>query len=104
MANTKSAIKRIRTNERRRVRNRTIRSHVRSAKLFDLRALRASVLRRVGVEIPPSADSAASFTFGGQTRTGLGLLSDSGTWPLAYHAFSTARKKSALARRLAAAR
>ena len=67
-----------------------LRSRVRGAKLSDLRALRASVVRRVGAEIPPSADNQASFTFGGETRTGLGLLSDSGTWPLAYHAFSTA--------------
>ena len=74
-----------------------LRSHMRGAKLSDPRALRASVIRRVGREIPPSADAAASFTFGGQTRTGLGLLSDSGTWPLAYHAFSTAMLAGAAA-------
>jgi hypothetical protein len=74
-----------------------LRSHVRGAKLSDIRALRASVLRRVGSEIPPSADTDASFTFGGQRRTGLGLLSDNGTWPLAYHAFSTAMLAGAAA-------
>jgi hypothetical protein len=74
-----------------------LRSRVRGAKLSDLRALRASVIRRIGAEIPPSADDRASFSFGGETRTGLGLLSDSGTWPLAYHAFSTAMLAGAAA-------
>src|SRR3954464_9805024 len=74
-----------------------LRSHVPGAKLSNLSALRASVLHRLGVEIPPSADSAASSTFGGRTRTGLGLLSDTGTWPLAYHAFSTAMVAGAAA-------
>src|SRR4051812_30421513 len=67
-----------------------LRSRVRGAKLADRAALRASAMHRLSVEIPPAADSAASSTFGGRPRTGLGLLSDTGTWPLAYHAFSTA--------------
>jgi MYXO-CTERM domain-containing protein len=74
-----------------------LRSHVRGAKLSDLRALRASAVHRLAVEIPPSVDSSASWTFGGTTRTGLGLLSDTGTWPLAYHAFSTAMLAGAAA-------
>ena len=68
MANTKSAIKRIRTNERRRVRNRTIRSHVRTAVADAIRALDKAVTKGV------------------------------------VHRNTAARKKSALARRLAAAR
>jgi hypothetical protein len=67
-----------------------LRSNVRGAKLADPAALRAGAVRKLGVELPPSADSDARFSFGGDTRAGLGLLSDSGTWPLAYHAFSTA--------------
>ncbi|HEY0631983.1 MAG TPA: hypothetical protein VGC98_07995 [Thermoleophilaceae bacterium] len=74
-----------------------LRSHIRGTKLSNLAALRASVLHRLGVEIPPSADSAASSSFGGRTRSGLGLLSDTGTWPLAYHAFSTAMVAGAAA-------
>src|SRR3954470_18989907 len=74
-----------------------LRSHVRGAKLSNPRALRASALHRLAVEIPPSVDSAASSTFGGTTRTGLGILSDTGTWPLAYHAFSTAMLAGAAA-------
>ena len=74
-----------------------LRSHVRGAKLSNLRALRASALHRLAVEIPPSVDSAAGWTFGGITRSGLGLLSDTGTWPLAYHAFSTAMLAGAAA-------
>src|SRR3954447_21704441 len=65
-------------------------SDVRGAKLADRAALRASAVHRLGVEIPPAAGTGGGFSFGGVTRTGLGLLSDSGTWPLAYHAFSTA--------------
>jgi hypothetical protein len=65
-------------------------SRVRGAKLADRAALRASAIHRLSVEIPPAADAAASWTFAGRPRTGLGLLSDTGTWPLAYHAFSTA--------------
>jgi len=53
VANTKSAIKRIRTNERRRVRNRTIRSHVRSA-VKTARAAGGDALR-TAVAIDPKA-------------------------------------------------
>src|SRR4051812_28179007 len=67
-----------------------LRSRVRGAKLSNLRALRASAVPRLAVQIPPSVESAASWTFGGTTRTHLGLLSDTGTLPPAYHAFSTA--------------
>src|SRR4051794_32641839 len=72
-------------------------SRVRGAKLADHAALRASAVRRLAVEIPPAAGSGGSFAFGGERRTGLGLLSDSGTWPLAYHAFSTAMVAGAAA-------
>lgn len=72
-------------------------SGVRGAKLADRRALRASAAHKLAVEIPPSADTQASWTFGGETHSGLGLLSDSGTWPLAYHAFSTAMVAGAAA-------
>src|SRR4051794_5012488 len=72
-------------------------SRVRGAKLADYAALRASAVHRLAVEIPPAAGSGGSFSFGGERRTGLGLLSDSGTWPLAYHAFSTAMVAGAAA-------
>src|SRR3954453_15853296 len=74
-----------------------LRSDVRGAKLADYARLRASVFHRIGVEIPPAAGTGGSFRFGGEARTGLGLLSDSGTWPLAYHAFSTAMLAGAAA-------
>jgi hypothetical protein len=67
-----------------------LRSDVRGAKLADYARLRASAVHRLGVEIPPAAGTGGSVRFCGETRTGIGLLSDSGTWPLAYHAFSTA--------------
>jgi hypothetical protein len=54
-------------------------------------------VHRLAVEIPPAAGSGGSFAFGDERRTGLGLLSDSGTWPLAYHAFSTAMVAGAAA-------
>jgi hypothetical protein len=72
-------------------------SQARGAKLADYAALRASAVRRLAVEIPPAAGTGGRFAFGGETRTGLGLLSDSGTWPLAYHAFSTAMVAGAAA-------
>jgi hypothetical protein len=74
-----------------------LRSHAHGTKLSNLRALRASALHRLAVEIPPSVDSDASWTFGGTTRSRLGILSDTGTWPLAYHAFSTAMLAGAAA-------
>jgi hypothetical protein len=72
-------------------------SRVHGAKLANRAALRASAVHRLAVEIPPAAGSGASFAFGGVRRSGLGLLSDSGTWPLAYHAFSTAMVAGAAA-------
>jgi hypothetical protein len=74
-----------------------LRSNVRGAKLADYAKLRAAALHRLGVEIPPAAGTGGSFSFGGERRTGIGLLSDSGTWPLAYHAFSTAMLAGAAA-------
>jgi hypothetical protein len=72
-------------------------STVPGAKLANPAALRASALHRLSVEIPPAAGTGASWNFGGRSRAGLGLLSDSGTWPLAYHAFSTAMVAGAAA-------
>ena len=74
-----------------------LRSPVRGAKLADRVGLRASAVHRLAVEIPPAAGTGGSFSFGGEKRSGLGLLSDSGTWPLAYHAFSTAMVAGAAA-------
>jgi hypothetical protein len=67
------------------------------AKLADYARLRSAALHRIGVEIPPAAGTGGSWTFGGESRSGVGLLSDSGTWPLAYHAFSTAMLAGAAA-------
>jgi hypothetical protein len=74
-----------------------LKSNVHGAKLADYGALRASAVHRLAAEIPPAAGTGGRFMFGGETRTGLGLLSDSGTWPLAYHAFSTAMVAGAAA-------
>lgn len=82
MANTKSAIKRIRQNERRRLRNRTIRSQVRTA----VKAARA--------------------TGGGDARTAIAeaiRALDKAVTKGVIHRNTAARKKSSLARRLAAA-
>jgi len=76
VANTKSAIKRIRTNERRRVRNRTIRSHARAAGGDALRTAVADAIRALDKAVTKGV----------------------------VHRNTAARKKSALARRLAAAR
>ena len=67
-----------------------LRSSVPGAKLADSAALRASALSILSSQIPAAAGSASSWSFGGRSERGLGLLSDTGTWPLAYHAFSTA--------------
>jgi hypothetical protein len=64
-------------------------STVPGAKLASPDALRGSALRVLGEEIPVAIGHDARSTFPGG-RSGLGLLSDTGTWPLAYHAFSTA--------------
>ncbi|HEY2994261.1 MAG TPA: 30S ribosomal protein S20 [Methylomirabilota bacterium] len=83
MANTKSAKKRMRQNERRRIRNRGIRSQVRSA----VKMARTSE----GAEMKTSvADAIRSL----DKAVSKGVL----------HRNTAARKKSALARRLAAVR
>lgn len=83
MANTKSALKRMRQNERRRLRNRAVRSTVRTAvkvaRATEGQAASAAILEAIRV-----LDKAAA----------KGVL----------HRNTAARKKSALARRLAAHR
>jgi len=83
VANTKSARKRIRTSEKRRVRNRTIRSQVRSA-VKTARAAGGDALRTAVDEAIRALDKAVT----------KGVV----------HRNTAARKKSALARRLAVAR
>ena len=82
MANTRSAIKRIRQSEKRRVRNRTIRSQVRTA-VKTARAAGGDALRTAVAEAIRALDKAVT----------KGVV----------HRNTAARKKSALARRLAAA-
>ena len=81
MANTKSAIKRIRQNERRRVRNRAVRSKVRTA----LKVARAVE----GTEKRSTIEEAIRFLDKAVTK---GVI----------HRNTAARKKSKLARRLVA--
>ena len=83
MANTTSAIKRIRQNERRRLRNRTVRSQVRTA-LKTARTAEGAEQRPSIAEAIRSLDKAVS----------KGVI----------HRNTAARKKSALARRLVASR
>ncbi len=81
MANTKSSIKRIRTNERRRLRNRAVRSQVRSI---------IKVARTIeGPEQPATIAEAIRSLDKAVTK---GVI----------HRNTAARKKSALARRLVA--
>jgi small subunit ribosomal protein S20 len=80
VANTKSAVKRIRQNERRRVRNRAVRSQVRSA-LKEARAAQGPEQRSSIAEAIRALDKAVT----------KGVI----------HRNTAARKKSALARRLA---
>lgn len=82
MANTKSAMKRIRQNEKRRLRNRAVRSKVRTA-LKSARTAPAETQHAAVLEAIRTLDKAVS----------KGVL----------HRNTAARKKSALARRLAAA-
>lgn len=63
-------------------------STVPGAKLADRRALRARALDFVGV-VEPRFAGAQAFVTGADAMSGLGLLSDSGTFPLAYHSLST---------------
>jgi small subunit ribosomal protein S20 len=83
VANTKSAIKRIRQNERRRLRNRAVRSHLRTA-VKVARAAEGPEQRTTIAEAIRSLDKAVT----------KGVI----------HRNTAARKKSALARRLTAAR
>ena len=83
MANTRSAKKRIRQNERRRIRNRGVRSKVRTAVKI-ARSTEGTEMRTSIAEAIRILDKAVS----------KGVL----------HRNTAARKKSALARRLAAAR
>jgi small subunit ribosomal protein S20 len=83
VANTKSAIKRMRQNERRRLRNRTIRSQVRTAV------------------------KTARTTAGGELQTAIAdaiRALDKAVTKGVIHRNTAARKKSSLARRLVAAR
>ena len=81
MANTKSAMKRMRQNEVRRVRNRTIRSRVRTA-VKTARSTEGSGLRPVVLDAIRALDKAVT----------KGVI----------HPNTAARKKSGLARRLTA--
>jgi small subunit ribosomal protein S20 len=83
VANTKSAIKRMRQNETRRLRNRTIRSQVRTA-VKTARTTQGGDLRTAVAEAIRSLDKAVT----------KGVI----------HRNTAARKKSSLARRLAAAK
>jgi hypothetical protein len=73
-----------------------LRSGVPGTKLADPAALRARALHVLTVEIPPAVGRDATATRGVR-RAGLGLLSDTGTWPLAYHSFSAAMVAGAAA-------
>jgi hypothetical protein len=70
-----------------------IRTGVRSSdpgtRLYNRSALRADAARIAGV-VAPEAMGVTGRSSGPGPRTGLGLLSDTGTYPLAYHALSTA--------------
>lgn len=83
MANTKSAMKRIRQNEKRRLRNRAVRSQLRTA-VKTARAAQGDGQREVVLDAIRLLDKAVT----------KGVV----------HRNTAARKKSALARRLAAAR
>ena len=82
MANTKSAMKRMRQNERRRLRNRAVRSKVRSA----------IKIARSGEGPEPRASIADAIR-----------ILDKAVSKGVVHPITAARKKSALARRLTAA-
>ena len=86
MANTKSAIKRIRTSEKRRVRNRSVRSRVRSV----LKTARTAATT-------PGEDARAAVLLAIRTL-------DKAVTKGVVHRNTAARKKSALARRLNTAR
>jgi small subunit ribosomal protein S20 len=85
VANTKSALKRMRQNERRRLRNRAVRSHVRTAVKTARTALEA-----------PGTDAVTA------VMDAIRAL-DKAVTKGVVHRNTAARKKSALGRRLAAA-
>jgi hypothetical protein len=74
-----------------------LRSDAPGAKLADPAGLRASALDVLSSQVPAAAGRVSVASFGGRVSRGLGLLSDTGTWPLAYHAFSTAMVAGAAA-------
>jgi small subunit ribosomal protein S20 len=84
MANTKSAMKRMRQNERRRLRNRALRSKVRTA----LKTARTSITEKV-----PTAPASALDAI---------RVLDKAVTKRVLHPNTAARKKSRLARQLAA--
>ena len=84
MANTSSALKRMRQSERRRVRNRTVRSKVRTAVKTARTSLGTGEARAAVAEAIRTLDKAVT----------KGVI----------HRNTAARKKSALARKLAAAK
>jgi small subunit ribosomal protein S20 len=84
LANTSSALKRMRQSERRRLRNRTVRSKVRTAVKTARTALGSADARTAVTEAIRALDKAVT----------KGVI----------HRNTAARKKSALARRLAAAK
>ena len=86
MANTKSAMKRVRQNEKRRLRNRSVRSHVRSA----VKSARTA-LDQTGTDARTTVVQAISAL---DRAVSKGVI----------HRNTAARKKSALARRLAVQR
>lgn len=86
MANTSSALKRVRQNERRRVRNRTVRSQVRTA----VKTARTA-LGSTGTDVKTAVVDAIRALDKAVTK---GVI----------HRNTAARKKSALARRLVAAK
>jgi hypothetical protein len=73
-----------------------LRSTVPGAKLADPAGLRASAMSVLTEGIPAAIGRAAVST-AAQPSADLGLLSDTGTWPLAYHDFSTAMLAGAAA-------
>ncbi|MGI8593710.1 MAG: hypothetical protein ACR2ML_04985 [Solirubrobacteraceae bacterium] len=66
-----------------------LRSSVAGTKLADRSATRADAIRLAGQE-EPAALRATARTTGPGPRRGLGIVSDANTYPLAYHALSTA--------------
>ena len=99
MANTKSAVKRMRQNERRRVRNRALRSKLRTT---------VKIARAAGAEPGTDRTARAAGAEPGTDRTALVAEAirtlDKAVTKGVIHRNTAARKKSALARSLAPAR